>query len=86
MNLGTIELIGIVAAILTTLAWLPQTIKTLKTKSTRDISLRMILTMNVGIMLWLIHGIAVSSTPLILANAITFPLSMSILVYKLKYK
>ena len=83
--LTIINYIGIAAAILTTIAWVPQTVKTLKTKSTKDISFKMMLIMNIGILLWLVHGIAVHSIPLILANGITFPLALSVLIYKIKY-
>lgn len=81
-----IELIGFGAAICTTIAFLPQAIKTWKTKSAEDLSLFMFLIFSVGIVLWLVYGILISSIPMILANAFTFVLAASILYFKIKYK
>ena len=79
-------LIGFVAAILTTIAFLPQAIKVIKTKQTKDIALGMYVILLIGIGLWLIYGILIQRWPIIISNAITFILASVILVYKLIYK
>jgi MtN3 and saliva related transmembrane protein len=65
------EIIGLVAASITTASFLPQVFKTYKTRDTSGLSLTMYLTFFVGIVLWLIYGIHLKSSPMILANSIT---------------
>ena len=79
------NIIGIVAGIFTTLAFLPQVIKTWKMKETKDLSLGMFLMFTLGVLLWLIYGIMINSMPVILANAGTIILAGIILFFKLKY-
>ena len=79
------EIVGIVAAVLTTLAFLPQVIHTIRTRSTHDISLRMYSLYTVGIFLWLIYGLLLNDVPLIAANIVTFLLSGTILSLKLRH-
>lgn len=79
------ELLGFAAAFCTTTAFLPQAIKTWRTKSAKDLSLPMFLIFCVGIILWLIYGIAISNWPMILSNVFTFMLAVSILYHKLRY-
>lgn len=79
-------MIGIIAALLTTFAFLPQVIRVVKTKDTESIALGMYIMQSIGIALWLAHGIHIGDLPLILANSISFLLSGTILLYKLKYK
>nr|WP_299072513.1 SemiSWEET transporter [uncultured Allomuricauda sp.] len=81
-----IEIIGLVAATLTTSAFVPQVYKTWKHKSTRDISFTMYLAFFVGTMLWLYYGIQHQSLAIILANAITGILVLFMLFLKLIYK
>ncbi len=80
------QIIGLAAAILTTLSFLPQVIRVVKTKSTKDISLAMFIIFCIGIFLWLIYGIIIKDTPIIIANAATFILAGIILVYKIRFK
>ena len=82
----SITLIGLLAGALTTIAFLPQVIQTWKTKSTKDISLGMLLTFCTGVLLWIIYGILVKDIPLIIANIATLSLASTILWFKLKYK
>ena len=77
-----INYIGFFAAFCTTIAFLPQAIKVYKTKSTKDISLYMFLIFTLGVLSWLIYGIAISDLPIILANAVTLVLSFFILKFK----
>ena len=79
-------LIGLIAATITTLSFIPQLIKTWKLKETRDISLLMFVTLGVGIILWIIYGFLLWDLPLILANSITFVFVLVILFFKFKYK
>ncbi|MCH7850355.1 MAG: lipid-A-disaccharide synthase N-terminal domain-containing protein [Nanoarchaeota archaeon] len=83
MNLVTA--LGFLAALLTTIAFIPQVIKSWKTKKTKDVSLAMFIILVVGIFLWLIYGLLVKDLPLIVANLITFILVSSILFLKLKH-
>ena len=80
------EIIGLIAAVLTTAAYIPQAYKTWKTKSAGNISLTMYLAMFVGIILWLIYGIHLNSLAMILANSVTAILTLIIIGFKLKYK
>lgn len=77
---------GTIAGTLTTLAFLPQVIKVIKTKDTQSLSLGMYLMQVVGVALWFIHGVSIHDNALMIANGITFCLSLVILGYKLRYK
>ncbi|HEA20991.1 hypothetical protein LCGC14_0869780 [marine sediment metagenome] len=81
-----IEILGLVAATLTTAAFVPQVYKTWRQKSTKDISLTMYLVMFIGVVLWCGYGILIESFPVTLANAFTALLLFVMLVLKLKYK
>ena len=83
--MNTVTLLGFVAAVLTTFAYLPQAIRIIKTKNTNSISLGMYVAMVIGVILWLIYGIALNEPPIYLANAITLLLSGTILFYKIKH-
>lgn len=83
--LETAELIGSVAGTLTTLAFVPQVLKVVRTRSTQDLSLGMCLIFSAGLLMWLVYGLCIGSAPVILANAVTLVLSAIILRYKLKY-
>ena len=80
------NMIGSIAAVLTTFAFLPQVIKVIKTKDTESIALGMYLMQVLGIALWLAHGLVIQDLPLNLANSVSFILSGTILVYKIRYK
>jgi len=85
-NFDTYEIIGLLAAVLTTSAYVPQAYKTWKTKSAGNISLTMYVAMFIGIILWLIYGIHLNSLAMILANSVTAVLTIIIIIFKLKYK
>ena len=80
-----IEFFGYFAAILTTLAFLPQLIKTLKTKKAEDVSLITLIMFLTGVLSWIIYGYKISSTPILLANLITFLLNLLILIFKITF-
>jgi MtN3 and saliva related transmembrane protein len=79
------EWFGYVAATLTTLSFVPQAIKTIRTKETHGISLGMYALFTVGVAFWLGYGIALASWPMIVSNIVTFVLASTILLMKLKY-
>ena len=81
-----LELIGLVAAFLTTASFLPQAVKVIRTKDTRSISLRMYLMFILGVALWFYYGWEKESISMILGNGITLILAGVILFYKLKEK
>lgn len=83
MNL---EWTGYVAATLTTLAFVPQALKTIRSRDTRGLSLGMYVVFTIGIGFWLAYGIALESWPMILSNVVTLVLSATILAMKLRYK
>ena len=78
--------IGMVAAVLTTIAYIPQVVKIYRTKSARDVSLRMFSLLATGVSLWLVYGIMMRSAPLIFANFVTLALSLTVLGLKIKYE
>lgn len=80
-----IELIGTLAAIITTLCWVPQAIKVIRTRETKAISLIMYVMLAIGIALWLVYGLLIMSWPLIGSNSATIVLVLIILGMKLKF-
>ncbi|MDP2295793.1 MAG: SemiSWEET transporter [Pseudolabrys sp.] len=80
-----VEFIGITAAVLTTLCWLPQAIKAFREKETRAISLPTTATLALGIVLWLVYGLSIGDGPLIGANAVSLALVLTIMAMKLRY-
>lgn len=78
--------LGLIAGALTTVAFIPQVVKIWKSKHTLDISLGMFSIFSAGVFLWLLYGIQLGAVPIILANGITLVLSLTILVFKLRYK
>ena len=83
---GLIDSIGLAAGLLTTTAFLPQVWKIYRTKSGKDISARMFSLFSAGIVLWLIYGVLLQSVPLIVSNAVTLILSLTIIGLKLRYR
>ena len=80
-----IEIIGFVAAFLTTAAFLPQVYKTWKTKDVTGLSLPMLAMFFVGILAWLVYGLLKDSPSLIFANSITLVSSFILVYFKIKY-
>ncbi|MDG1830488.1 MAG: SemiSWEET transporter [Flavobacteriaceae bacterium] len=79
-----VELIGLLAAILTTIAFIPQVFKVIKTRSSEGLSLTTYLIFITGVSLWLIYGVFKMSFSMILGNGITVLLSSIIIYYILK--
>lgn len=84
-ELPWITLLGLLAAFCSTAAFVPQVLKTWKTRSTKDISLVMFLVLVTGIVLWLVYGVAIQDIPLIVANCITLALAGTILYFKVRH-
>ncbi|MEM9739682.1 MAG: SemiSWEET transporter [Pseudomonadota bacterium] len=78
------DIIGTLAACLTTASFLPQAVKVLQTRQTEGISLAMYTMFCLGVALWLVYGLLASAMPVILANAVTLVLASGILAMKLK--
>jgi MtN3 and saliva related transmembrane protein len=79
-----LDVLGYIAGILTTFAYLPQVIKILRHKGTKDISLGMYVMLCTGIGCWMLYGIGLGSWPIILANAVTLALAGIILTSKIR--
>lgn len=78
------SVIGIIAAICTTVSFVPQVIKTIKTRQTKDISLAMYLIFTAGIALWLVYGLMIGDLPIILANTVTVVLTSIVVIIKIR--
>lgn len=77
------QAIGLTAAACTTFSFLPQAIKTWRTRSAKDLSLGMFLIFVIGVALWLAYGLWLNDLPIILANLVTLVLAGSILLFKI---
>ena len=85
-QLNITEIYGYIAAILTTIAFLPQVIKTSRTKKAEDVSILMLLMFITGLLFWIIYAIQVQALPVLIANIITLILNVMILTLKLIYQ
>lgn len=86
MEINFTTTLGLVAGVLTTIAYLPQLIKTWQSKSADDLSWSMLIILCIGIILWLVYGFSVHDIPIVAANIVTFMLASVILVLKIRYK
>ena len=84
--MNTVQLLGLAAGTLTTAAFLPQVIKTWKTRSAKDLSLGMFSLFCLGVALWLVYGWIVKDVPVMAANFITLMLASTLLVFKLRWR
>ena len=84
--MNAIDIIGTLAAILTTASFVPQALHTFQTKDVRGISLGMYSAFTAGVSLWLVYGIRTQALPVILANGVTLVLALIILGFKLTLK
>ncbi|OAN42970.1 hypothetical protein A6A04_09705 [Paramagnetospirillum marisnigri] len=81
---SAVELLGSVAGLLTTISFVPQVVKTLKSGQTRDISLTMWLTFCTGVALWTVYGVLIQAWPMVITNVPTLALAGTILVVKIR--
>jgi MtN3 and saliva related transmembrane protein len=79
-------LIGYFAGFFTTIAFVPQVLKTWKSKSASDLSLWMFLVFSLGVLCWLIYGILLVEVPIVFWNTVTLILALALLIMKLKFK
>jgi MtN3 and saliva related transmembrane protein len=79
------DLIGLLAGVLTTIAFVPQLLKIYASKSGKDVSARMFIMFSAGVALWLIYGIMIGSLPVIIANTVTLGLAIAIMALKIRY-
>ncbi|MEO5372673.1 MAG: SemiSWEET transporter [Alphaproteobacteria bacterium] len=77
------DILGYVAGTLTTVAFLPQVVKTWRSRSARDLSLVMLLTFTVGVALWIVYGVMIHRWPVIIPNIVTLVLTGLILAFKI---
>lgn len=80
------DLLGLVAGTFTTIAFIPQVVKSWRTRSTEDVSFGMFGLFSTGVALWLWYGVWIGSWPIVLANIFTLALSLAILYLKVRYK
>ncbi len=86
MPASLIETIGFIAALLTTAAFVPQTLHSLRTRDLDGVSLSMYVIFTAGVACWLVYGLLIESWPVIIANAITVVLAGMILVLKIRHR
>ena len=83
--MNTTIMMGYFAGFLTTISFLPQVVKTWKTRSASDLSLGMFSVFSVGVLFWLVYGFLIQEPPMIIWNSVTLILVLAILVMKLKF-
>jgi MtN3 and saliva related transmembrane protein len=83
--MALLDYTGYVAALCTTSAYVPQVLRVWRTRSTKDISLRMFLVLVTGLSLWLVYGFWRGEVPLIMANGVTLMLAATILYFKIRH-
>ena len=80
-----VQSIGALAAALTTLCWVPQALKIVRERETRAISLPGTLLSAIGVLLWLVYGLALADAPLIASSGVTLAITAAILALKIRY-
>ena len=84
--MDTLTLLGLIAASLTTVSFVPQVLKIWKTKSAGDLSFAMFGTFCVGVVLWLVYGLMLRNLPIIVSNLVTLLLCMAALALMFRYR
>jgi len=85
MSLDLVNVLGLCAGTLTTISFVPQVMKTWRTRSGADLSTGMFALFSVGLVLWLIYGVVIDSWPIVLANGVTLALTVLVLILKYKF-
>ena len=80
------SIVGSAAGILTTASFFPQLLKTWRTKTAKDVSAIMLTVLSLGVFLWFLYGLFITSWPVIIANLVTFNLASMILILKFRYR
>jgi MtN3 and saliva related transmembrane protein len=86
MNVNPVEILGYTAGTISSLTFLPQVIKTWRSKSAGDISLLMFLFATISVIVWLVYGILIKNGSIIYTNATILVLSSVMLYFKFRYK
>ena len=86
LNFSSSEIVGFAAATLSTIAFLPQVIKTWKSRSARDVSYALLLTFSTGCFCWVIYGYQADAKPVMIANSFTLALNLAILTMKISFE
>ncbi len=86
LEITPVTFIGLLAATLTTFAFVPQVVKTWQSRSAKDLSLGTFSILSTGVFLWLVYGILISDLPIIAANVVTLCILLVLLVFKLTFK
>lgn len=84
-HMDPVSAVGFAAGTLCTLAYLPQALHSFRTKSVGDLALTMVISLNIGLALWVCYGFLIHSLPIILPNAVTLLLAGPLLVMRLRY-
>lgn len=85
-NMRWITFLGFAAGTLTTVSFIPQVHKAWRTRRCDDLSLGMLLAFGAGVLLWLIYGLVLSASPIIVANAVTLALILALVFLKARYR
>jgi MtN3 and saliva related transmembrane protein len=85
-SIDAVNILGLVAGSLTTVSFVPQVIKTWRTRSAKDISWGMFLLFSSGVLLWVFYGIATGAFPVIVANVVIFALALTVIVLKFRFR
>ena len=83
--MNTTTIVGFFAGFLTTVSFLPQVLKTWKSRSTSDLSMGMLSIFSLGVMCWLVYGFLLQESPMIFWNSVTLILVLVVLILKLKF-
>jgi len=81
-----IEVLGLAAGCMTTCSFMPQVVRTYRSRSVADISLRMYLLLCAGIAMWVVYGVLIGSVSVVAANSVSLCLTLAILVMKIAYR
>jgi MtN3 and saliva related transmembrane protein len=81
-----VNILGLIAGALTTIAFVPQVVKTYQTRSAKDLSLAMFAIFCTGTICWLSYGLLIDDLPVIAANAVTLALSSLLLIFKYRFR
>ncbi|MBK7882787.1 MAG: SemiSWEET transporter [Chitinophagaceae bacterium] len=83
--MNAIEILGMSAGTISSITFLPQVIKTWKSKSAKDISLWMFLLVTLSVIMWLVYGILIKSVPIIYTNSMVLMMSLIMLYFKFRF-
>ncbi|WP_043646344.1 SemiSWEET family sugar transporter [Fundidesulfovibrio putealis] len=86
MDAFMIEVLGLAAGCMTTCSFIPQVVRTYRSRSVSDISLRMYLLLCAGIAMWVVYGLMIGSVSVVAANSVSLCLTLAILVMKIKFR